>query len=123
MQRIHCGECGKSYDYGEDAFCPHCGAFNQPARSGGGAVRVEGLDEGNHKGSFLHQEFHKENWERRFTGLSKGVRRTVRSAAQTAAPQRKREGAAKRSPLSVIVWVILGIVVLNMLSGLLFLFI
>jgi len=30
MRRVRCYECGKSYDYDEEDFCPKCGAFNQP---------------------------------------------------------------------------------------------
>ena len=33
MRTVQCYECGKRYDYDEDAFCPRCGAFNQPARA------------------------------------------------------------------------------------------
>ena len=32
MRMVRCYECGRSYDYDEDGFCPRCGAFNQPAR-------------------------------------------------------------------------------------------
>ena len=75
MRRVHCGECGKGYDYDEDGFCPRCGAFNQPPRStrvnaDGSVVRVDGLNEANHAGSFVHRELHEENRERRNSGLS-----------------------------------------------------
>ena len=33
MAKVRCYECKKSYDYSEDAFCPHCGGFNQPPRA------------------------------------------------------------------------------------------
>ena len=73
MRRIRCYECGKSYDYDEDCFCPKCGAFNQPPRSiaiasDGSVVRRDGLNERNHKGSFAHEEFHEENRERKIGG-------------------------------------------------------
>lgn len=34
MRRIRCKDCGKSYDYDKDDFCPKCGAYNPPADSG-----------------------------------------------------------------------------------------
>ena len=85
MQKVSCYECGKSYDYQEEAFCPHCGAFNQPPRSSriaadGSVVRVDGLSEAGHEGSFAHQEFHQEEKARRKSGLTKGVQRIQRPA-------------------------------------------
>ena len=43
MRMVRCYECGKSYDYDDDGFCPRCGAFNQPVRvrSGGTAAAAE----------------------------------------------------------------------------------
>ena len=32
MRMVRCADCGKSYDYDDDGFCPKCGAFNQPER-------------------------------------------------------------------------------------------
>ena len=32
MGTIRCHDCGKRYNYDQDAFCPRCGAFNRPAR-------------------------------------------------------------------------------------------
>ena len=32
MREVKCYECGKTYDYDDDGFCPRCGAFNQPGR-------------------------------------------------------------------------------------------
>ena len=29
MRKVRCYECGKTYDYDTDDFCPKCGAFNQ----------------------------------------------------------------------------------------------
>lgn len=39
MRMVRCYECGKSYDYDDDGFCPRCGAFNQPAKTAA-AVRT-----------------------------------------------------------------------------------
>lgn len=65
---------------------PRCGAFTQPPKStaidaDGSVIRVEGINEKNHVGSFVHEELHEENRERRRTGLSKGTRRTGQTAA------------------------------------------
>ena len=80
MRRVQCYECGKRYDFDVDDFCPKCGAFNPPDRSSridadGNVVRLDGLNEANHRGSFVHAELHAENKERRTTGLSKGVKK------------------------------------------------
>ena len=39
MRKVHCADCGKSYDYDVDDFCPRCGSFNPPPDSG--ATRLE----------------------------------------------------------------------------------
>ena len=36
MRMVRCYECGRSYDYDEDGFCPRCGAFNRPPQSDAG---------------------------------------------------------------------------------------
>ena len=46
MRKVRCYECGKTYDYDTDDFCPKCGAFNQPPKSttidaNGAVIRVE----------------------------------------------------------------------------------
>ena len=56
MRKIRCYECGKSYDFDVDDFCPKCGAFNQPGKrtgigAGGAVIRSEGINEKNHVGS------------------------------------------------------------------------
>ena len=85
MRRVRCYECGKRYDFDVDDFCPKCGAFNQPDRTSrigadGSVIRVDGLNEENHRESFVHTELHEENRERRNSGLSKGVRRSGKTA-------------------------------------------
>ena len=129
MRKVKCYACGKSYDYDEDGFCPNCGGFNQPRHGSaisadGSVVRVDGLNERGHEGSFLHREFHEENRERRAMGLEQEVRRTVQSAVSAA---RKSAGAAgrsasgrgkKESPLRVAAWIIGAIVAANILLSL-----
>lgn len=93
MRMVKCYDCGKRYNYDEDGFCPKCGAFNQPpaiTRVGadGSIVRVDGLNETGHTGSFTHKEYHEETKERRKSGLDKGVDRI---------PMQKAAGELKRA--------------------------
>lgn len=136
MRKVQCGECGKSYDYDEDGFCPRCGAFNQPSKSihinaDGSVVRVDGLNESNHAGSFVHRELHEENRERRGSGLSKGVRRapggtsasTRSSSSQRSMPRwkAKEKGTPNRGLVIALAWIFL-IIAINFLGGLTSLF-
>lgn len=130
MQKVQCYECGKRYDFDEDDFCPKCGAFNQPRRNirigvDGSVVRVDGINERNHKNSFVHEELHEENRERRAVGLSKGVKRVMRTSARPGQPvyQKQTKKAVKNGPLNVIVWIIFAIIAVNILGNLMFLFI
>lgn len=93
MRIVKCYDCGRHYNYDEDGFCPRCGAFNQPApiaRVGadGSIVRVDGLSERGHTGSFTHKEYHEETKERKKSGLDKGVDRI---------PMQKAAGELKRA--------------------------
>ena len=84
MGRIVCDECRKVYDFDRDDFCPRCGAFNQPVKTWGvdaqgNVVRVDGVSEQNHAGSFVHREVHKEKAVRRAAGMDwKGTRGQTR---------------------------------------------
>lgn len=115
MRKVRCYECGRSYDFDVDDFCPRCGAFNQPGKqtsigADGSVVRSDGLNEKNHAGSFVHREFHSENRSRRASGLSKGVRR---AAAPVGGQQREKQ---KRNPFQTLIWVIIAIIFINILS-------
>ena len=119
MGTIRCHDCGKRYNYDQDAFCPRCGAFNQPGKSvrigaDGAVVRTEGLNEKNHAGSFVHQEFHAENRVRKAVGLSKGAR----GAAAPARPAARQQGK-KKNPIQPVVWIIILIIAFNILSTIL----
>ena len=126
MRKVQCYECGKRYDYDMDDFCPKCGAFTLPERStridaNGFVVRVDGINEANHKGSFVHAELHEENRERRGSALvkpkkSSAVRETAVRSGQ-AAQNRK-----KQNPANVIFKIIFAIIVLNILSNLFYIF-
>ena len=69
MTKIVCEECKKTYDYERDDFCPRCGAYNQPRGTSGAVVRVDGMNESGHAGSFAHREVHTEKAVRRAVGL------------------------------------------------------
>ena len=124
MRRVRCYDCGKRYDFDVDDFCPRCGAFNPPDRTSrigadGSVVRIDGLNEVNHRESFVHAELHEENKERRASGLSRGVKRSQeKAAARSVRTGQKRKQAAPNSMGSIIKWIILAIIGLNILNGL-----
>ena len=122
MRKVRCYECGKIYDYAEDAFCPRCGAFNQAphsARIGAdGAVIRDGLRESGHEGSFLHQEYHQEEKVRRRAGLEKGKKAFGTAASASALPRtaRRQKKSKERSGLdmgAVLRWIIIIFVLLQ----------
>ena len=125
MRRVRCYECGKRYDFDADDFCPRCGAFNPPGRSSridadGNVVRLDGLNEANHRGSFVHAELHAENKERRAAGLSQGVKRShEKAAARPVRTAQKRKQAAPNSVGSIIKWIVIVMIGLHVLSALL----
>ncbi len=135
MRRVKCSECGKSYDFDRDDFCPRCGAFTPPPKStaidaDGRVVRVDGINETNHTGSFVHAELHEENRERKRAGLSKGVRRTGTAAQHprvgTESPRatnlmgrtaQSRQGTGRAAtPAKIILIVIAAIFAANFFS-------
>lgn len=123
MRKVRCYECGKSYDFDVDDFCPRCGAFNQPGKSArigadGAVIRSDGLNERNHAGSFVHQELHAENRVRKAVGLSKGVRREAKAPQ----PLSKGQGSSQKKQKNgaqYIIWIIAAIIAVNILSSIL----
>ena len=111
MRKVRCYDCGKGYDYDEDGFCPKCGAFNLPWNTAtisvDGVIRREGINERNHKGSFLHAELHEENRERKGTPLEQNESFSMRRA--------KVSRTEKRKQVSVVRAVIFTIIALNFL--------
>ena len=104
MRKVRCYECGKTYDYDTDDFCPKCGAFNQPPKSttidaNGAVIRVDGINERGHAGSFVHEELHEENRERKRMGLSKGTRRTAAAAPQPSVQRPASRQSGKQARL------------------------
>lgn len=123
MRKVRCYECGKQYDYDEDGFCPACGAFNQPPRAAriradGAVVRVDGINERNHGKSFVHQELHEEDRERRRVGMEKGTQRF--RAVPHAAVSRPQKG--QKNTMGIVVGIIFGIIALNILANFLYIF-
>lgn len=130
MRKVRCYECGKTYDYDTDDFCPKCGAFNQPPKSttidaNGAVIRVDGINERGHAGSFVHEELHEENRERKRMGLSKGhppdggLRRHSRLCREPASRQSGRQsGKAQPAVGKLIFWIFAAIIGLNILSSL-----
>lgn len=121
MRKVQCGECGRRYDFDIDDFCPKCGAFNQPAQScridrNGSVVRVDGINEENHRGSFVHREIHAEDSQRRRMGLERSAPRRV----QAGQPVEKNayQKARKKSGMPLIGWIVLGIIAVNFFSSL-----
>lgn len=116
MRKVRCYACGKGYDYDDDGFCPNCGSFNLPKKSSsigadGAVIRRDGINERNHKGSFVHAELHEENRERKGTLLEQSVKRVARMTTG-----QSREEGKKR--ISVMTAVILAIVAMNIFSSL-----
>lgn len=102
MQIIACENCGKHYDFLKDDFCPKCGAFNQPVKtwttdSQGNFRRVDGVNEVNHAGSFVHKEVHKEKQVRKAAGLDWNgkakppVKPAPKQASKPAAQRKQKE--------------------------------
>ena len=141
MRKVICQECRKAYDYDVDDFCPRCGAFNIPAKSQRTMIRVDGLSEANHEDSFLHDELHAEDADRKRLKLSKGTVRTQsrpRDDARPAAdirpgnssklnlgmPRNRASGGSRRNSGAetagvgkMIIWIIIAIIfILNLLS-------
>ncbi len=123
MRKVRCAACGKSYDYDEDAFCPKCGAFNQPAR-GGSAMQVtrrDGLSEAGHEHSFLHEEYHEEERKRRAVDLDRKIDQTKQTLRrQEARPSRSaRNRSAKLDGKKILKWIVIGYFAIALLGSLL----
>lgn len=74
MKRITCEDCKRTYDYDKDEFCPRCGAYNRPDNTWGvdakgNVIRVDGVNERDHAGSFVHRELHHEKDVRKRAGM------------------------------------------------------
>ena len=126
MRKVRCHECGKSYDFDVDDFCPNCGAFTQPARSSqigadGSVIRVDGLNERGHKGSFVHRELHAEDRVRRAVGLEQSRQRKARDGRQV---QRdgSLNGKGKPHRFSGFIAVVIFLIIIQLLNGIIRMF-
>ena len=128
MRQIVCEECQKRYDYDKDEFCPRCGAFNQPVKtwptdSQGNVRRVDGVNELNHAGSFVHSEVHKEKRVRQAKGMDwSGGRAKTAPRAQPVRPATQRPKQQKKSMTEAsktFLWIIAIIFFLNVIFPLL----
>ena len=125
MRLITCEDCGKRYDFDRDEFCPRCGAFNHPANrwrvdSTGSVVRVDGINESNHAGSFSHREVHAEKAQRRKAGLDhpdSPKRTPPRPARGSPGAARRQEKPQSRS---WVFWLVGFIVLVNFILPVLF---
>lgn len=108
MRQIICHECGKRYRFEEDDFCPRCGAFTPPAKewdvdAKGNVVRVDGINEKNHAGSFVHKEVHREKAVRMIKGLDRDHRAPAKKVTTRSAKKKPVKltpslgGAAERA--------------------------
>lgn len=128
MKLIQCEDCGKRYDYDRDEFCPRCGAFNQPVKtwttdSQGNVRRVDGINEANHAGSFVHSEVHREKRVRQAKGMDwtekkKPVNRPPQSAQRPAAQQKRN--ASSQNLAKIIFWIVAAIIFVNFIIPFLF---
>lgn len=124
MRRIRCYECGKIYDYDEDAFCPKCGAFSQPLKAGrisetGEVVLRDGIKEIDHVRSFAHQELHQENRTRRRSGLEgQAARPETNTPPQTQSTEVRKGKAGEFNPAGLIFWIVFCLIAFNLLMSL-----
>lgn len=137
VRKITCYDCGKTYDYDVDDFCPRCGAYTQPTRQSridarGDVVRVEGINEVSHKGSFVHAELHKENRRRKGTplevemmeesGRAPAIKKQAASRQVQIAPplgSAERTGKKKESAPASLVGAILAAVLVYIIKAIL----
>ena len=110
MRRIVCEDCKKLYDYDKDEFCPRCGAFNQPVKtwdtdSQGNVIRVDGVNERGHAGSFVHSEVHKEKNIRKITGMDYQKRPQPRQTVQQPRKSLIKSKVTDSTFFPILLWV------------------
>ena len=118
MRMVVCGECKKRYDFDRDDFCPRCGAFNPPEKQWtvdnfGNVVRVDGINERNHSGSFVHAEVHREKAIRKIKGLDRGGIKSAavpQSGKKRAVPSSRKTGERGKKEAGLWIGAILAAV-------------
>lgn len=129
MRKVRCYECGKTYDYDTDDFCPKCGAFNQPPKSttidaNGAVIRVDGINERGHAGSFVHEELHERTGNASAWAFPRAPGRTAAAASQPSAQRPvfrqsgRQDGKVQPAVGKLIFWIFAAIIGLNILSSL-----
>lgn len=136
MRKLTCKDCGKRYDFDVDDFCPRCGSFNQPMNkwridAAGQVVRVDGVNESNHTGSFVHREVHTEKAARKAKGLDRdavsvskkkdaaavNTAQTLRTAAHTVRTSATMTARSKgKARAAGATWVALIVTLLSLIS-------
>lgn len=109
MRKIRCEDCGKTYDYDVDAFCPNCGAFNQPLRDAR-TVRVQEETERSEKDSEGWQDSLKEKFRQQSTAGS-GTRQSLKGFVD----RKQKNGKPAAAAISALIfWITLIIFLLNL---------
>lgn len=116
MSMLVCDECGKRYNFEKDEFCPRCGAFNQPVKrwgmdANGNVIRVDGVNEENHDGSFVHSEVHHEKSERRKEGLDWQTSKKRKAPPSRPAPNPYSPQEMRKKNQSVLGGQLIGIII------------
>ena len=127
MRQIVCEECKKRYDYDREEFCPRCGAFNQPFKtwttdSQGNVRRVDGVNEQNHAGSFVHREVHKEKQVRQAVGMDQKAKPAVQRPPQPVRPAAQRpakQTGNMSAGVKALLWIVAAIFIINFVLPLL----
>ncbi len=135
MRQIVCEDCGKRYDYSQDEFCPKCGAFNPPVRTWGtdaqgNVIRVDGVNERDHGGSFVHSEVHREKRVRQAKGMDwtgkagqekrkPPVRPPVQRSANVQPPPQSRKADPSKERLKTLLWALFILIFFSVIMPLL----
>ena len=109
MRKVHCADCGKSYDYDVDDFCPRCGSFNPPPDSGATRLEQELLSRFQQPGTGGQKQKKSAPYSYHPTygsgpDLKKGKTHTARIQSCTACgPEKKKKGNAKSLVILLVV--------------------
>lgn len=131
MKKVRCYDCHKTYDYDQDPFCPHCGAFNQPPRARRTAVslsdRLNGEVSKKHSSSHRVQKTNStqiDDWmnevEKRGTEKLKSIQSQINSN-RTGSSKRGANHKKSDQPVSLsttIRWFLIVFIGLQLLGGL-----
>ena len=113
MKKLVCGDCGKRYDFHRDDFCPRCGAFNTPPKqltvdNYGNVIRVDGINESNHTGSFVHREVHREKAVRKIKDPDRGVGKSTPIQIKTIQKKKKINSVVEKLLAQLVFFAFVG---------------